>query len=118
MSSWEEAVRHLFNKHPRAMSAETVIRAIKSAPETPTNLPAVGSESRTFAETQLLLDGVTNDTQSEMSPITHTADLITRAQYRAEGRISERESIRSQLKALPSEALFYSANILKLLELD
>ena len=27
--SWEEAVRKLFQKHPRAMSANTVIEAIK-----------------------------------------------------------------------------------------
>jgi hypothetical protein len=52
-----------------------------------------------------------------MTPNAHTADLATRARYRAEGRINERESITNQLKALPAGALFYPANILKILKL-
>lgn len=40
------------------------------------------------------------------------------AKIRAEGRIREREAIAQQLKNLPAEALFYPANILKLLKLD
>ena len=52
-----------------------------------------------------------------MSPNAHTADLLTRAEYRAQGRIFEREAIAQQLKALPADALFYPANILKILKL-
>jgi hypothetical protein len=113
MSSWEEAIQNLFRSRPPSIGPRTVIEAIKSASENSTNPPL-----EMFRQRQALLDGVTDDTQSEMTPIAHTADLVTRAQYRAEGRISERESIRLQLKALPNEALFYPANILKILELD
>ena len=54
---------------------------------------------------------VTERTQPEMSP-------SALAKIRAEGRIREREAIAQQLKNLPAEALFYPANILKLLKLD
>ena len=102
--SWEEAVRKLFQTHPRAVSSKTVIEAIKSASE---NTP-------TFT---LALANVTDDTQTEMSPNAHTDNLLTRAEYRAQGRIFEREAIAQQLKALPADALFYPDNILKILKL-
>lgn len=60
---------------------------------------------------------VTDDTQTKMSPNAHTANLLTRAEYRAQGRIFEREAIAQQLKALPADALFYPNNILKILKL-
>ena len=105
MSNWEQAVRKLFQSHPRSISAKTVIEAINSqAPET-----------FTLSARDLC---VTDDTQTKMSPIAHTADLVTRSRYRAEGRIAEREAITATLKALPHDALFYPDNILKILKLD
>ena len=47
--SWEEAVRKLFQTHPRAVSSKTVIEAIKSASE---NTPTFTLTARDLASEQ------------------------------------------------------------------
>ena len=47
--SWEEAVRKLFQTHPRAVSSKTVIEAIKSASE---NTPTFALTARDLASEQ------------------------------------------------------------------
>ena len=47
--SWEEAVRKLFQTHPRAVSSKTVIEAIKSASE---NTPPFTLTARDLAAEQ------------------------------------------------------------------
>ena len=47
--SWEEAVRKLFQTHPRAVSSKTVIEAIKSASE---NTPPFTLTARDLASEQ------------------------------------------------------------------
>ena len=79
--SWEQAVKNLFQSHPRSISSKSVIEAIKF------DLPEIVNESNTENQFEL-------------------------------GQKTAREDIAYQLKALPAEALFYPANILKLLKLD
>jgi len=111
--SWEEAVRKLFQKHPRAMSANTVIEAIKEN-HCDAQLRAEGR----IAERERIIKVLEeHPPQTETQPNAHTAPLPVRARYRAEGRVYEREAIAQQLKNLPADALFYPENILKILKL-